>query len=363
MRYRQLLLAIWITNVGFSQPGKPVFLSLDTKGGFIFAHRPFMSHLVRENSLGFEATIFRQQTGSDQQTLRLGYPLKGLALEFRDFGYDAVLGKAFGMTGFMVFPIWQSKKNLCFDIMAGTGLGYITKHYNKLENPTNNAIGSGLNAKVNVKFSLTKFTAALNFGGGVEFAHYSNGGLKMPNLGLNSPSIFFRAGYNFGERVIPSYQSGDKTVKQEFPRKLTAEFIFTGKELAAGSTAPQLYPVVAGRLAYTHSNSGLWGAEIALDIIHNEANFHRYTDSTFTRNDILQMGVYAGTYIQFYNAQLAFGLGWYIRDVINPEGVLYNRVGYRYYFCEKWFGVFNVKANYGKADYFEFGIGRRFLKW
>ena len=363
MRWIVSLIALWISPGAFTQPEKPTFLMVDTKGGILFAHRPFMSHLVRENSFGFELTALQQQTGNDQHTVLHRCPLKGIGLEFRNFGYNQVLGSAISITGFMNFPLVQTQKNLCFDLLIGTGLGYITRHYDKYENPTNNAIGSALNAKVSVKFALTKYARFMHFGGGIEFAHYSNGTIKTPNLGLNSPSLFLRAGYNFSERVVGPKRINKEKTNCEFSHNLSAELIGTGKEIGAVPFEPQLYPVAAGRLGYTYSKCGLWGAELALDIIHNEANFHKYNDTTFVRSDILQVGIYAGGFVQFYQMQLAFGLGYYVRDIINAEGLVYNRVGYRWYFCENWFGLFNVKANYGKADYFEFGIGYRFLKW
>lgn len=352
-----------LLQIGFSQTDKPLFLSINPKGGFLFAHRPFMSHLVRQNSYAFEMTVWQQENHTDAQTLRLKSPLKGLAIDYRNFGYDEVLGKSISIIQYMVFPLYQTKKNLCFDLALGSGIGYITKRYDKYENPTNNAIGSALNARVNIKFSLIKYTEKMHFGGGVEFAHYSNGAIKNPNLGLNSPSAFLQVGYNFSNRVIPVKDPTYQKPKTENPQNISVELIFTGKEIGAIPYNPKLYPVVAGRLAYTYSKRDLWGAEFAIDFIHNEANFHKYIDTTFARSDILQVGIYAGTYVQFYKSQIAFGLGCYIRDVINPEGRFYNRIGYRYYFNKKWFGMFNIKAIFGKADYFEFGIGYRFMKW
>jgi hypothetical protein len=73
-----------------------------------------------------------------------------------------------------------------------------------------------------------------------------------------------------------------------------------------------------------------------------------------------QFGVYAGMSFSYFNSQIVFGLGYYLRDKINPLGRIYNRVGYRYYFNEKWFGLFNIRANFGRADFFEFGVGYKF---
>ncbi len=342
---------------------KPDYISIAPKTGFLIAHRPFMAHLVRENSYGFEISASYQEKGDDILTQRLNNPVRSFSLEFRNFGYEEVLGSAVSVTSYMVFPLYTTKNNCFIDFTMGSGIGYLTRCYNELDNPLNNAIGSKLNARVNLKLSIIRHFQKTHLGAGIEFMHFSNGSLKTPNLGLNLPSVYMQFGYNFTDRIGNVKQNEKPKTNLESPNNLTAELIFTGKEIGAIPYEPKLYPVIATRLGYSYSKAGLWGAEIAVDFIHNESNYHVYHDTTFARTDILQIGLYGGVYIHFYKSQLAFGLGWYARDNINAGGRMYNRIGYRYYFKEKWFALFNVKANYAKADYFEFGIGYKFLTW
>lgn len=363
MRLFTSILFVLYFQVLTAQLNKPHIVSLSSKSGFLIAHRPFMSHLVQKKSWCFEVTAWRQMNGNDDITKRLRTPLKGLSVEARNFGYNAVLGHAFSVTGYMGFPLMKTKKAFYLDLIIGTGIGYLTKHYDVTTNPLNNAIGSHLNGRVNLKLIASKYFRRWHIGGGIEFMHFSNGSITTPNLGLNSPSLFINTGYNINERLNPAPRS--EIEKNPLPQAhaLTIELIGSAKEIGAIPYFPKRYPVIAARAGYSYTKNGLWGVDIALDLIHNEANFHKYTDTSFTRSDILQAGIYLGTFLRFYNTQLAFGLGYYVRDNINPEGRLYNRIGYRHYFNKKWFALFNIKANYAKADYFEFGIGYRFLSW
>ncbi|MBI3134882.1 MAG: acyloxyacyl hydrolase [Bacteroidetes bacterium] len=357
------VLLLFLVHPADCQTAEPVFFSLSPKEGFLIAHRPAMSHLVRKNAYSFEFAAWQQVINNDEHTQRLRNPLRGISVEYRNFGYDEVLGKAISITGYMVFPLLQTKNNLFVDLTVGTGAGYLSRSYDPVENPLNNAIGSKWNGRVNLKFSVLKYFRTTHLGGGIEFMHFSNGCITTPNLGLNSPSVFLQLGYNVQNRVQAVSRSEIVKTKLPEPNNLTLELITSAKEIGAIPYFPKRYPVLATRLAYTYSKNGLWGAEAAIDVIHNEANFHKYADTTFVRNDILQVGIYAGTFIRFYKSQLAFGLGWYVRDHILAEGRMYNRIGYRYYFKPNWFALFNIKANYAKADYFEFGIGYKFLTW
>jgi len=343
----------------FSQTASPYFISLSPKVGFLIAHRPNMSHLVRENAYTYELTAWQQITGKDATTCRLKNPMRGLAIEYRNFGYNEVLGKSIGITQYMVFPVFQTKKNLFADVIVGSGIGIMTKRYHKYDNPTNNAVASLINARVNIKLGVTKYLKHFHFGGGIEFAHYSNGALKNPNLGLNSPSLYIQMGYSFSERITAEKKGKTCAEPLKQSHRFSVELISSAKEIGAIPNHPKLYPVIATRLAYTYTKRGLWGSETAVDIVYNEANFHKYTDTTFTRNDVMQVGLYTGTFLCFYKSEIAFGIGVNLRDKINPEGRVYNRIGYRYFFTPNWFGLFNIKAHFGKADYFEFGIGYR----
>jgi hypothetical protein len=118
--------------------------------------------------------------------------------------------------------------------------------------------------------------------------------------------------------------------------------------------------VLGLRGTYQKNFSRHWSWEASLDLIHNESNLYVYPDSTFKRSDVLQVGLYVGAAYRYYKSEVVMGLGYYLRDNINTIGRLYNKIGYRFYASEHWYGLFNIRANIGKADFFELGLGYRF---
>ncbi|MFK8044892.1 MAG: acyloxyacyl hydrolase [Crocinitomicaceae bacterium] len=332
-------------------------LYVQSKGGFLMAHRSTMAHLVRKNSYGFECGFIKHlQAGAKHADKH--FPAVGMSFEFRNFGYDEVLGKAFSISHFINTPIFQSD-NFFIDFQYGTGIGYLTNKYDLIDNPKNNAIGSHFNAKVALKLIFTKYFNQNFVGLGLEMTHFSNGVMTFPNLGLNVPSLFVQLGFLNGQRAAydkrKSYES--EVFQSTVKHNLLLTSIFTAKQVRANPNLPKRYPVFGLRGTYKYTYSKRWSWDASIDLIHNEANLFVYPDSIFTRSDVLQIGLYAGAAYHFYKSEIVMGLGYYLRDKINPIARMYNKIGYRYYFTQKWFGLFNVRANLGKADFFEFGFG------
>ena len=355
---RRLILLLLSLNQmwGFAQSKIPNAFYFQPKGGILMAHRPSMTHLVRENTYGFEigTILFRQHTHLDSA---YHFPAMGFNAEFRNFGYDKVLGYGVSVGHFFNVPIYQSN-HLFIDFQYGSGLGYLTKKYNKDTNPTNIAIGSHFNAKVNFKLLATYYFETFYFGAGLEMNHFSNGAITRPNLGLNSANLLVNFGYSFVKRQAFQAIKNKKEINNQ--RSIMLEGLATLVQIGANPYDPKRYPVIALRTTLKQTISWNWDAELSLDLVHNEANLNVYQDTTFTRKDVLQIGLYAGAAYRFYKSEITMGIGYYLRDNINVLGKLYNKVGYRYFFNTNWFGIFNVKANLGRADYFEFGVGVKF---
>jgi|GEM_PF-1253687 len=353
------VLILSFTTIG--QDKTPYFLTLSNKGGIMTAHRPFMAHLVRNKTLGFELALSKQQIGKSNLSVKHKFPLNGLALEYRNFGYDDVLGSAISLIQYQNFVIFQSKTNLCLDFKMGAGISYITKKYDKETNPTNNAIGSNINAKVSFKLELNQFTSRYHFGLGAELAHFSNGTFQHPNLGLNTLAIYANIGYNLNDRKV--FKFDEEKVKEiggGSKAYVVGEGIFSISEVMPIPGDAKKYAVFAGRFSFVKPLNLSWNCEFAIDGVYNASNQYRYLDKNHEPKDVTQFGLYTGMSFNYYKSQIIFGLGYYIVDMINPLGRVYNRIGYRYFFNKDVFGLFNIRANFGKADFFEFGVGYKF---
>ncbi|MDX1350781.1 MAG: acyloxyacyl hydrolase, partial [Putridiphycobacter sp.] len=186
-----LVISSILSQSVYAQEGNTHGLYLQSKGGFLMAHRSAMAHLVRNNALGLEVGYVKYKQAYEDRFYR--FPSLGFNLEFRNFGYSKVLGSAVSLSHFFGRSIYQSN-SFFVDFQYGMGVGYITKKYDLATNPTNNAIGSHFNAKVTLKLMATKNFNSFTLGGGLELSHFSNGAITYPNLGLNLPSVCIQVG-------------------------------------------------------------------------------------------------------------------------------------------------------------------------
>ena len=104
--------------------------------------------------------------------------------------YDSHLGNVLTLYGTLTRPFLHTRHwEVAYYI--GTGIGYSHHIYNKTDAIDNEIIGSHLNifftAGLQAAFHVSQ---DLDFVGGVDFAHHSNGALARPNKGANYVSPF-----------------------------------------------------------------------------------------------------------------------------------------------------------------------------
>ena len=137
----------------------------------------------------FEISVMEKTYGKHKWERAYNYPLIGVTLFYSTIGNNKWLGNAYAMMPFINFPLYEHKK-LSVGFRIALGLGYVTKPFDRITNYKNLAIGSNLNAAVNLMFELRyRVNHYLTFSTGISLQHFSNGSLKLPNYGLNAPLL------------------------------------------------------------------------------------------------------------------------------------------------------------------------------
>lgn len=130
-----------------------------------------------------------------------------------DFGDAESLGTAYAILPELHLSLTRYKK-LLVNFQFGTGIGYLTKPFDPIDNPNNNAIGSNINncssAKVGIEYPWNeRLTTSLSTG----LVHFSNGLSSSPNSGINTYGASMNINYKLALRTPTELES--KAHKEE----------------------------------------------------------------------------------------------------------------------------------------------------
>jgi hypothetical protein len=344
-----LLIGLFIQMHIFCQT-ENLGIEVRSKLGYLLPHRVIMEHLVQGHAPAVELSFVKQTTGIKEWEQRYALPRYGVTGYFSDFGNREVLGVGFGAFGFIDLPIHR-RGSWMLTSKLSAGVSHVTKHYDKLTNPKNNAIGSHMNCLVVIGLNLHKQFEQSELTLGIDMTHLSNGATQLPNLGINVP--YLSVGYT---RYFKPLEFADETVESQPKYQRHAFYsstIISTKQIYP--TGGRNYFVGSILNFYHHQFARKVALDIGLDLIFNGA--HRDMAS-FEAGflDAIQAGVWAGYVLPVNQFDYILGMGYYLKNTINPDGPVYHRFGVRYRMNEHWYLNLSIKSHWGRADYFEYGI-------
>lgn len=267
------------------------------------------------------------------------------------------------------------------DYMLSMGVGYSHKKYNNRDDIDNLLIGSrwlvyfGAGAHVTYHFAREWGIRA-----GIDYYHHSNGGMNMPNKGVNvlGPSIgivyqpyyeeVVSHRYDFRPGAFQRYwylnfsaAAGIKALNEEF--QLT-QFYSSTESPDYCKNDFRKYVTWSAQADLMYRYARRWASGVGFDVFYG-----RYTDDVkemeknwkqADRYSRWSLGIAAKHEVFYHQWSIAMSIGWYLfrHQGFKPEALeqpYYERVGLYYTFSH--LGNlrvgFNVKAHRTRADYTE----------
>jgi hypothetical protein len=316
----------------------------------------------------FEASLFKATYGRTRWEYMYNYPFIGISYWYSDLGGTKTLGSAHALFPYINFPLLNTKKiNLYFRL--GVGLGYLTKKYERNDNYDNLAIGSHINGAVNLMVEArarlgSRFMASC----GISLVHFSNGGTKQPNYGINMPGISVALAYRLSrenpylrKKLLPELYPFEFDGKRFLQFDLNAAFGV--KDLRATNGEGYQFPVIdiAGNLLWPvgfKSRIGC-GADVSYDG-SDEAQLNKQFIYPEHKTDIIKTGLNAGYELAFSRMGIMLNLGMALTGLDKHDGTIYEKLALRFGITDNLYTSITLKAYYGKADYIVFGLGYRF---
>ena len=337
-----------------SQPRSSVGVNLFY--GFFIANQPKSLYLRDDHSRLIELNYFLPTTGRRQWEAESNFPRVGVGLLHGSTGSRQYLGTVTALYPFIHFPLLRTLRSET-SFKLGAGFGWVQKPYNKETNYKNLMIGTHINAVIAMRMeSEWAISSHLFVNVGLAFTHLSNGGIRLPNLGLNIPAL------SVGARLA--------TQSSQFAKRHSAGLLSLKKTslyLHANFALKQVYPlesslkpvyILIAELNRTLSNvSTISGG---LNLSYDKSLFKEVVNAPtyiFNKDEPqLQASIYGG-YEQVtgrLSIPVQFGVYIYNKYAIST---VYQMIGIRYKVSAKWTASVQLKTHFGKADYIQYGIG------
>jgi hypothetical protein len=359
----------WIlfTNTAAAQLA-PWSVELAPHVGFVAAHREEMKHLQQGHSIGFQATVWRKCMHKPWHAVYQA-PLSGVDLWWLATGNPNQLGQQAAVTFYNELPLnrsarfrnnaWQSytPRGPLHSLALGIGVGYATAIWNLRENTQAAVLGSHFNAALVVQYRITLLqTPRLRWSAGMRITHFSNGAFQLPNLGTNNLSIFVATAWKQKERTPATLPP------RPAPQKANVYSVFAG--FGAREIPPptgRKFATATLSLLAEHRFSMKSSIGVGLDGIYNSSIPFMMDYTTPRRSNALVAGAVLGYTLHFDRMDFKMQQGFYLRNAYNAAGLFYHRFGLRYHLPSGMFAQFTLNSQFAKAQFFEIGLGFRFI--
>ncbi len=349
-------LAQSITNTSSIWFIKPI-----VNNGIILVHRSNISHLVKGNPTIYELNIGKSSSGNKLWQIENNLPDIGISLQCIDFKNPLQLGYALTASPYIEIPLNKTPKILRPIIRLCWGLTYITKSYDSNENKENIAIGSHFNSFVQFRcFWRFKLSNLLRIEPGITFTHASNGKAKNPNLGINVASLNLGLNYAIQSKANQSIPKIDSSTKAKSKNEVIffTAIGFNQKNIASPSLKTFVYS-----FAYQRNLRNSHKYVLGIDVFYDQNYLIDY-ENVFKNKaqgiDQLRMSIKLGYSYNVGRLSFPFELGYYFFQKTNPDELIVNRLGVRYYSKTGLIAHFGLRTHFAVAYNFEYGLGYRF---
>lgn len=340
--------------------------------GQLIKHTPKLRFEVTQPSYAFELNFKKQLLGNKSWHQMQNYPTFGIAAMHYTFGNADFLGSAFSIAPNL--GVYLSRKEK-FDLqfVFGYGLAYLNKPFDFNTNPQNNAIGSSINATVQLRFVTNfHFHPKWSAKAGISFTHYSNGASSLPNFGLNVPGAML----GLRHRFVP-FSTTDLIREESLSKKPLKRFgldaaLGIGYRERGGNGGPR-QPIYIASIGATYQTNKINRLHLGGEYEYNQGVYlfgkhvGEFDSEREARIRSMRFSLFVADELYFGKFSLSLHVGAYLHNVYLGVFPIYNRFIVRYYFPPvgkqlqgQFYTAIQLKSHLIIAEYFSIMGGVKF---
>ena len=342
-------------------------LLVEFKGyyGFLYAQH---LELERFNAHfpAFELNIEQQTYGKHPWEIAYNYPIIGMSFLYSGLGYDPNLGQAFALMPFINFPLYKDKI-FTFGFRFALGAGYLTKKFDRLTNYKDLAIGSHINAAINLMFEgRFRLGEYLSLTAGICLQHFSNGSLKTPNYGVNAPMLSAGLAYrpvrenkDLVDRFIAPTQPFSAIIRHAIEFEIGFALGYKNMQSEYGHNYFVYHAFENTFFQVSRKSKVGFGFDASYDASHVKKL--EMADVQVTNQlQIIRPGINAAYELMLSRLCFIVNFGAYLGGKEKSNGPFYEKCCFQYQFSKNFFAHVLLKVHWGRADYIGWGFGYNF---
>lgn len=353
-----LLATIWIITLSATaqESGRDAYWSVDYLRGPVYDHRNLAGALNLGTTQGVGVSYLRRVDGSEPWHHYYRRPKLGVAAYYEDFGYPDVLGKAFSVALVSDFHIVK-RRLFDFDLNIQAGAAYLTKKFDARTNNLNLYIGAKASAFFRFGFELVAMPESrVSMVAGLNFVHYSNGAMKLPNLGLNLCQ------FNLGARMCVKKELAEvrefDASAAEIDRRWRYQAFLSFGCREQGTPLGDKYFVTTMAFNALRPVTKKFVAGVGFDLMRDGSDANDLDgDSGFFK--LMSGGIHGSAGLEFGKVYAALEVGGYLFSEVKSFFDMYDRVTVNYNFNNRLIAHVGLRTFLMKAYYIEWGMGVR----
>ena len=322
--------------------------------GFVLIHSRDLRPIEDSSPWGIEIDFGWHLTSRKAWDYCNCYPRAGLSFVFWDFDNRRVLGHGLTLTGYLE-PVYFNQKRFNLSFRTAMGVSYESRPYHPETNPDNLSYSTRFAFPVTLNLGFNyKISPYWNVRLAANYNHISNGGIKLPNKGVNYPTASLGMDYTFKPFDFAARHKTRKPPPEKRNRYELTYLMTASNNL----TTPNKQFVIWGIAFKFSRHIGRSSAlSIGSEFVSDYSQKDRIEKSHLPNRDHKRAAILAGH--EFWLGRFVFSqqIGVYYYDKIGEHDPVYHRWGLLFHFTDQFFMGFGLKAHRHVADFLDGKIG------
>jgi hypothetical protein len=330
-----------------------LLIGIHSHYGYIIPHTPAIEPISHTKPFGFEVDISNLHTNYESWRVFRHYNISGIQAAYYNFQNPQVTGSAYALTIYTE-PVIAQWGKFFFSVRGGAGFSYQTKIFIYGIDTVNKFFSTRISFPLYLSGRLKyQVSPKLLISVAGTFNHISNGAMRLPNYGMNFPTI--SAGLEYFPKTLPDLRKSYQIENNQF---IKGQYLLIqtlgGYKVVWGE--PQWAYGLSGR--YVRTLRSFYSLNAGMELIL-DGGVRKMTEIQDKDLDYKRLAITAGQDFTLGKVVFTQYLGFYIYSPYKAKHLVYQKYEISTSVTPSLYAGFYLKAHTSDAELFGFMLNYR----